>query len=328
VTPEVVGFGALNLDYIYRLEQPRLKDKLAGFIRPGSELALGEEEFEHLLGVVRQIGKLVGKSGGGQAANTIAALSRMGIGCGYVGKLGRDEAGEYILADLQGVDKQGIQTGKHSGRCLSLLDKTGERCTIISPGCNDELDVRRINPDYLNQARLVYLSSFVGDKPLQAQVETARRLSPRVSLALDPGELYARRGLAALESLLSRCQLVFVTDEEIKLLTGEEYRRGARRLLALGTQVVVCKRGKQGAYLLAGAEEFELPVDTVPAVDKTGAGDVFAAGFIAGWLRGLSLRECVLLGHKTAAQSLMGVGRDRYPDREFLSKTVQELHHV
>jgi ribokinase len=322
---EVIGFGALNLDSIYRLEWPRLSNKITDIVSPGSELALGAEEFEHLLGVIKQIGILAGESGGGQAANTVAALANMGISCGYVGKVGQDEAGEQILSSLEGVDKRGILRGKRSGRCLSLLDKTGERCTVISPGCNDELEIQEINLNYLKQARLLYFSSFAGDKPLRLQTEIAHQLAPQVELALDPGELYARRGLSTLEGLLSRCRLLFITGQEIELLTGKEYHRGAHQLLALGVQVVVCKRGEKGAYVLSPAEEFELPVEKVSAVDKTGAGDVFAAGFIAGWLKDFGLKECTLLGHKAAVYSLKGIGRESYPDREFLSKTLQEL---
>lgn len=317
---EVIGLGALNLDYVYRVEYPRLSRQLAELIRPGSELALAHDEFEHLLGLIEQAGTFMGKSGGGQAANTITALARMGLACGYVGQVGQDEAGEYILGSLEGVDKQGIISEGNSGRCLSLLNHTGERCTLISPGCNDDIKITDVKLDYLNQAQLVYFSSFVGDNSLNTQLDVARRLSPQVALALDPGELYAKRGLSALEELLSRCKMVFITEQEIELLTGQEYKAGAKQILKTGTQLVICKRGERGAYVLSKDDEFESPVEMVSAVDKTGAGDVFAAGFIAGWLRGMDTKECTKLGHKAAVHSIKGVGRESYPDKEFLSK--------
>ncbi len=322
---DVIGLGALNLDQVYRLEWPRLNKKLANFIHPGSELALNDSEFQHLFGIIKQIGTLVGKSGGGQAANTVVALSRMGISCGYVGKLGADEAGRNIRMRLKGVDKRGLVTDKRSGHCLSLLNAEGERCTLINPGCNDKLALSDVKPDYLKQARLLYFSSFVSDKQLQLQTQIARKLSPSIDLALDPGELYARRGLLALEELLGRCRLLFITDKEIELLTGKKYKAGTKQILALGVEIIICKRGEKGAYVLSGKEEFELPVEKVSAVDKTGAGDVFAAGFIAGLFNGLKLKKCTLLGHKAAIQSMMGVGRKSYPDKDFLSQTIQEL---
>ncbi len=325
---DVIGLGALNLDIVYRLKWPRLNKKLAGFIQPGSELALNDAEFEHISGIIKQIGSLVGKSGGGQAANTVVALSRMGIGCGYVGKLGADEAGKYIRAGLNGVDKRGLITDGHSGHCLSILNDTGERCTLINPGCNDELTLADVKLDYLEQARLLYFSSFVSDKQLQVQTEIAGKLCPSISLALDPGELYARRGLLALEELLSRCRLLFITDQELELLTGRKYKAGARQIQSLGVETVICKRGEKGAYVLSPKEEFKLPVEKISAVDKTGAGDVFAAGFIAGLFNGLDIEKCTLLGHKTAIKSMLAVGRKSYPDKEFLLKTIQELSNV
>ncbi len=321
---EVIGFGALNLDYVYQLEYPRLSMQLAELIRPGSELALAPGEFEHLLGLIEQGGTFMGKSGGGQAANTITALTRMGIACGYVGKVGEDKAGEYILDSLKGVDRQGIISGGHSGRCLSLLNHDGERCTLISPGCNDELAITDVNLDYLNQAQLVYFSSFVGDNSLNTQLEVVRRLKPQVAIALDPGELYAKRGLSALEELLNRCRMLFITEQEIEMLTGQDYKVGAKQILATGTQVVICKRGEKGAHVLSKEDEFELAIERVSAVDRTGAGDVFAAGFIAGWLKRLDLKGCTQLGHKAAIHSIKGVVRASYPDKEFL----QELNYV
>jgi ribokinase len=326
VVPEVIGFGALNLDYIYRLKWSELDAELAKFIYPGAESAISDEEFDHLLKIIKKTGTLAGKSGGGQAANTIAALTGMGIHCGYIGKLGRDAAGEYILSGLKGVDTRGIVRGARSGYCLSLLNESGERCILINPGGNDSFCEREIDLDYLNQAKLLYFSSFVGDAPLQAQIMIARSLSLKQALALDPGELYARRGLSAIEGLLSRCRLLFITEQEIKLLTGEAHRQGASRLLETGVGVVICKRGEKGAYLLSADDEFTLPAEKLTAVaDRTGAGDVFAAGFIAGWLRGLSLKECTLLGHKAAVYSMQGVGRERYPDREFLEQVLSGL---
>ncbi len=315
---DVIGFGALNVDYIYRLDYESLPDKWKKIILSGAELSLAQEKFNQLLKDVADAGVLLGKSGGGQAANSMCALSGMGVNCGLTGKVGCDDAGEYLVNSLRKVDTKGIKKSVHnaSGCCLSLIDGSGERCMVIAPGCNDEITAADVDFDYLKQAKLVYFSSFVGDSPLKVQLDIVRKISDAQAplLALDTGELYALRGVKAIEGLLAGCRFLFITDDEIKLLTGLNYKKGARSLLSVGVQAVICKLGSRGAYVFTANEEFLSPVQKIKAVDRTGAGDVFAAGFIAGWLRGFDLKAAVLLGHKAAAYSLSGIGRDNYPD--------------
>ena len=316
---DVVGFGALNVDFIYQANSAAAEEVLqrAG---AGTEAALSREEMYPLLQHLERRGQLKGKAGGGQAANTVAALARMGFRCGYIGCVGDDEEGRFLIEALESVDTAGVLRQGKSGVCLVVLDETGERTMCVFPNANDTISYERVSVDYASGTEFLYLTSFVGDRPLDAQKKLTEEIDDRCRIALDPGELYARRGLDDLRKIIERAEVVFATDSEIEMLTEMDYQRGCQELLSAGSKIVACKRGEKGAYIVSAEGAFEVAAETVGVVDKTGAGDVYAAGFIAGLLRHTPLRECASFASQVAAKSTTGYGRSCYPDESDLAR--------
>ncbi len=311
-----IGFGALNVDVIYKVKE------LPGGLMPGGEVVGRYDEFSEMLKLLEEIGELKGKSGGGQAANTVVALSRMGFETGYIGKVGRDEDGDFLIQSMENVDTSRVHKSGRSGMCIVLLDESSDRSNIILPNSNDTLSYDELDVDYIKNTRFLHLSSFVGDVPFDAQKRVAqamlfdRSVCPSAAtnlISFDPGELYARRGLKALLPIIKNTFIIFPTDREIELMTGKDYKAGARELIENGTAIVACKRGERGSYILSEDEEFDMPTERVTVVDKTGAGDVYAAGFLAGLLSGRSLCDCASMATKAACLSITGYGRESYP---------------
>jgi ribokinase len=319
ITMDVVGFGALNVDLIYEIDLASLG------IEAGRERKGSYKELENLLRALKNRGKLRSKSGGGSAANTIYALAKMGFSTGYVGKVGRDEEGNFLLRELigAGVDVSKIQQNEKSGLCIALSDRKGERTILVFPYANDELGYSEVDLDYLNKAKFIHITSFLGDKPFEAQKRVAKETRARISF--NPGEPHMRRGIKELTSILEHTFILFSSQREIEMLTKKDYKKGTRALLEYGIKIAVCTLGKRGSYILSEREEeLEVPAEKVEIMDATGAGDVYAAGFLAGLLKGFSLSKCASLGTKIACESIMGYGRERYPDAAFLSKINSE----
>ena len=102
-------------------------------------------------------------------------------------------------------------------------------------------------------------------------------------------------------------------------MTGKEPRKAAEEIIRCGTEIVVWKRSGKGSEIISGDGSITIPVESVEkVVDKTGAGDIYAAGFIAGLLLGMPLERCGTLGSKAAALSISGYGREKYPCEDFL----------
>ncbi|MBS7606243.1 MAG: carbohydrate kinase family protein [Candidatus Bathyarchaeia archaeon] len=289
---EVICFGALNVDKLYRV------DRLAGADEESIILDFKE-------------------SPGGSAANTAVGLARLGVRVGYIGKVADDREGSLLIKSFmdEGVDTGGIivsRTGR-SGSVIGFVDRRGNRALYLDPGVNNTLRYEEINLDYIKGAKFLHLTSFAGDEPFNAQKKIVENFS-EIKVTLDPGLIYARRGLDALRPLIRRCYAILPSEMEIQLLTGRDYREGAEILLREGAEIVAVKLGERGCYITDGSESYIIEPFKVEVVDTTGAGDAFCAGFIYGLLRGKNLKECGILGNFVASRCLMRMGaRDGLP---------------
>ncbi|MDH5779630.1 MAG: carbohydrate kinase family protein [Candidatus Bathyarchaeota archaeon] len=283
---DVVCFGALNMDKLYRVNRIARED---------------EESFITDMQERR----------GGSAANTAVGLARLGLKVGFIGKVAEDREGKLLLKDFEdeGVDTHGIIVSKQgrSGTVMGYVDKNGDRALYVDPGVNDALEYEEIDLQYAESTHFLHLTSFVGDVPFHAQVELLKRLSD-VKISFDPGELYARRGLATLKPMIAKSFVMFPNENEVKLLTGKTYERGAEVLLNTGATIVVVTLGRRGCYVTDGTETHLVEPYKVAVVDTTGAGDAFCAGFLHGLIKNEDLHECGKLGNFVASRCLQKVG--------------------
>jgi ribokinase len=314
----IVGFGALNLDLIFEVEDLKSISSKGPPLDPGEEGFGSDEEFGSLLEQLKRFGTLKSKSGGGSAANTIVALARMGFSTKFIGKVGEDEEGDFLLENLKPAQIDMICRGQRSGMCLVVLDRRQDRFLFVRGNINSSLTAEEINFNALKDISWVHLSSLVGESPFEAQKVLLNRLDSSVKVSMDPGEIYAKKGLNEIRPLIKRCDILFLTEREVGLLTHQDLHAGVKSLMKAGPSVLVCKRGSQGSHIFTKQGDFEVPTIQVEVVDNTGAGDVYNAGFLAGLFLGRSLEESALFATVVAAGSVMGYGRDCYPTEEDL----------
>ena len=285
---DVICFGALNLDKLFRVNRIAKEDE------EGTILSFEEHP-------------------GGSAANTAVGLSRLGLKVGYIGKVARDREGEILLKDFmkEKVDSSGIVISSRgrSGVVYGFVDIKGNRALYVDPGVNDELETSEVNLSYASSADFIHLTSFVGDKSFKTQIEILKALPEKVRVSLDPGNLYARKGMDALSEMLSRCYIVMPNEFELKLLTGKDrVKEGAETLLSKGASIVAVKLGSKGCYVTNGIESHFIDVFKVDVVDTTGAGDAFCAGFLYGIIKGMGIEESGKIGNFVASRCIMKVG--------------------
>ena len=319
----IVGFGALNLDLIFEVEDFKSISSKEVRLEPGKELFGSDEDFQHLLERLSRFGTLKSKSGGGSAANTIFALARMGFPTRFIGKVGEDEEGEFLLESMRPVQTEWICRGQRSGLCLVVLDRRQDRFLFVQGNANSTLGIEEIHLNAIKDVSWVHLTSFTGEPPFEAQKALLNHLDSSVKVSMDPGEIYAKKGLNKIHPLIKRSHMLFLTEREVRLLTGQGLPDGARRLLEVGPSIIVCKRGGKGSHVFTEKGSFEMPASQIEVVDNTGAGDVYNAGFLAGALLGRSLKECALFATEVAEKSVTGYGRDQYPAKEDLKKFFQ-----
>lgn len=306
----IICFGAVNLDLIFEIKI-NAASKLG--IEPGHEYFRDEKELDSILHILQHEGTLRYKGGGGSAANTAVALSRLGIKTGFIGMVGEDGEGDLLLESLEGVDKKGIGKRGRSGIALSLLIK-GERSIIIFPNANDTIRIDDIDIDYAESCDIIHFTSFAGDSSFNAQKYLLSKIRPEIKVSFDPGILYAERGIDALLPILRRTDIFFPEKKEVEILTKKMWMDGCLEILKIGPKVIVCTMGKDGSHIVTADNDFHVDAPDVPVIDTTGAGDVYAAGFLASYLNKKSLKESAIDATTLASRSITGFGRERYPE--------------
>ncbi len=285
---DVIGFGALNVDKLFRVNR----------------LAKAEEE---------SFIEDYAEACGGSAANTAVGLARLGCKVGFIGKVGCDREGDLLIQDFckEGVNTNGVvraEQGK-SGSVLGFVDKKGARALYIDSGVNDTITFEEVKIGYASQAQFLHLTSFVGEKSLQTQKKLLDAIPDSIKVSFDPGALYARKGFANLEPIIQKTYVLMPNAIELKLLTGEiDYRKGADFMVGRGARIVAVKLGGDGCYVTDGRERHFIEALNVKVVDTTGAGDAFCAGFLYGLLKDKSLYECGRLGNFVASRCIMKMG--------------------
>jgi len=313
---EVVGLGALNIDHIYKVE--RILDDGEAMVKEAAS------------------------SPGGSAANTIFGLARLGVRTGFTGVVGDDTEGEIMFQDFQkaGVDTSQIRLkpGAQTGSVLCLSDRLGKRSLYVIPGANNLLTMEDLDLDYINQARMLHISSFADDRQFKVLLELMEKLDSSVKVSFTPGALYAAKGLEALTPILARTHVLFMNQSELKQLTKGDIAAGAEECLKQGCHIVAVTLGKGTIWKNVMATSYIRDIENeyivepskqniISAIDTTGAGDAFATGFIYGLLNGKGLEVCGRLGDIVAQFSISKMGaREGLPTFNELGQRYQELY--
>jgi ribokinase len=252
--------------------------------------------------------------GGGSAANFAVACARMGLKTGFVGKLGRDAFGERLIQDFKNdnVETEKIVFSRDipTGLCYAAVDKRGNRILYAFSGAANELQPEDLDGEYLQSFRVIHLASLKNLDPLIKAAELVQGTRTRV--CLNPGSLIVDQGLKTCEKLLKLTQIFIGSQGEVKqLFQTDDLLKGVERLLNY-VEIAAITQGEKGCLIVDKDFQTQLLAEKVKAIDTTGAGDAFSAGFIYGLLRynfdHSKLDKCGKLGNKAAANKIQAVG--------------------
>ena len=273
---------------------------------------------------------------GGCAANTGVGLQKLGVPTAVIGKVGRDGFGDFVRGTLQGhgLDVRGVVNAATTttSATMVMVASDGERSFIHYKGANDEFGADDVNWDIIQGAKLLHvaghflMAAFDG-APCARVLKRAQEMG--VKTALDTAWDASGRWMETLRPCLPyldyfvpsyaearRCVESFGTGRD----TPEEV---ARVFLGEGVGVVALKMGEMGSYIRKGDEEWRVPAFPVTAIDANGAGDAFAAGFLAGISSGYDLPTTGKLANAVGASCVTAMGtvagiRSLEETREFI----------
>ncbi len=307
--------------------------------------------------------------GGGSGANTMAVLGMLGLSVGVSGIVSGDEDGAFLRKDLQAMNvridnlRTYTESESHTGRTMILFDNEARRTILVEPGVNmnypgyinDEYELDSL-VEQCGRSRIVHLSSFSSEDAINAQAKLVSKLDDAILVSFTPGQLYCRYGLAALEPILKRTNLVFLYKQQLEALIHalSDYEANSsirdkiklifkwkqRKKLDEPLIVVVKNREhkecKNERYVNIGVGRDDLegffqsnPISELPErlkdKDTTGAGDSLAGGILYGLLANEDLTRCANYGLIAALNASESEGaRTDLLDKEEWSRRLNE----
>jgi sugar/nucleoside kinase (ribokinase family) len=254
---------------------------------------------------------------GGSAANTATGVASLGGRAAFVGKVRDDELGQIFTHDLRATGvtytTPAATSGAETARCLVLVTPDAQRTMGTYLGIAGELSPADVDEELVKGALITFVEGYLVGLPsaesaLTAAVKAAHGAGRQVALTLsDPMWVAAR--CDAFTTLLADVDILLANRREACQLTGEADAEAALEVLARSCPVVAVTRSEYGALVTDGTETVAVPAAPISRVmDTTGAGDLFAAGFLLGLTRELALADCARLGALAAAEVIGHLG--------------------
>jgi len=256
---------------------------------------------------------------GGSAANTVAGLAALGLETAFIGQLGDDELGQIFAHDIRalGVDfttPPRTDVGP-TARCLILVTPDAQRTMSTFLGAAQHLDSSAVTADRIASARILYLEGYLWDPAepraaMEAAIGHAREADTKVAFTLSDGFVVERhRGdfLRLIDD--GKIDILFANESEFLHLAQGTDLEPALDAFAAKVPTLVVTRSEHGALACSAGEHVQVPAEPIQKlVDTTGAGDLFAAGFLAGQARGRSLKDSLRLGAIAASEVIQHYG--------------------
>ena len=256
---------------------------------------------------------------GGSAGNTAAGLAMLGAKAGFVGQVADDQLGEVYRHDISAIGIEFTtpvqQGGIPTARSLVLVTPDAQRTMNTFLGAAQNLTIDALDENQVRRARIVYLEGYLWDPEtpraaMERAIDIARAAGNKVAFTLSDSFCVERHrdGFNALIDS-GRLDILFANEAEIVSLTGEAEFEAAVAAAARRVPLLVVTRGEHGAVAVSGEERAQVPAEPVETVvDTTGAGDLFAAGFLAGLSQHRPLRDSLQMGAIAAAEVISHYG--------------------
>lgn len=308
---DVVGIGNAIVDVLVQADERFLGDH---GLTKGTMALVDEEQAERLYA---SVGPGL-ETSGGSAANTLAGIAQLGGRAAFIGRVRDDQLGAIFSHDIRSVGATyttpAAASGPSTARCLILVTPDAQRTMCTYLGASVNLDPADLDLDLVARAKVLYLEGYLWDsdeakRAFLAAAEVARRHGGEVALSLSDAFCVDRHRRSFQELVDGHVDLLFANEMEITSLYEANSFEEAAEQVRGRCRVAALTRSEAGSLVLSGEQSIEIaPFRLGELVDTTGAGDLYAAGFLHGHTRGDSLEQCGRLGSLCAGQVVTQLG--------------------
>ena len=305
---KILGIGNAIVDVICKVDEDFLdKNKLT---KSTMKLIFDEKEFKNLLSNLK-IEKTVS---GGSVANSVVGLSQLGNKVGFIGKVCDDELGAKYEEGLKNENVEYFYSKKKeelpTGTCLILVTPDSERTMCTFLGTAGKINENDVNSDIITSSEVILLEGYLWDEgdPKKA-FDKAISSAKKVAMSLSDQFCVDRHKPHFLDLVKNKLDITFANEQEIlSLIDAKSFDDVISFGKELG-KIIVVTRGDKGAIAIKGNEVSECGIkEGLKVVDLTGAGDLFAAGFLHGYINNLSLKDSLEKGTEMSAKIIQQIG--------------------
>ena len=310
---DIIAIGNAIVDVIAQADDAFIASE--GLAKGSMQLLFSPEEAEALYA---KMGAGI-EASGGSAANTVAGIAALGGKTGFIGQVADDQLGSVFAHDIRALgvhfDTAPRPDQPPTARCLILVTPDAQRTMNTFLGASQFLPATALDLDLIRSAAILYLEGYLWDPEqpraaMRAAIDAARGAGRKVALTLSDSFCIERhRGdfLALIDD--GQLDILFANEAEILSLNETDDFEAAVTATAAKVPLLVVTRSEKGALAVSGGERVQVPAEPIAEViDTTGAGDLFAAGFLAGQTQGRSLKDSLTMGAIAAAEVISHYG--------------------
>ena len=305
---KILGIGNAIVDVICKVDDSFIEEN--NLTKSTMKLFFDENEFKQLL-INLKIEKTVS---GGSVANSIVGLSQLGDKVGFIGKISDDDFGDKYEEGLKKENVEYFYSKKKeelpTGTCLILVTPDSERTMCTFLGTAGKISENDVNSDVIKKSEIIFLEGYLWDEgePKKA-FDKAINNASKVAMSLSDLFCVDRHKPHFLNLVKNKLDITFANEQEITSLIEAKNFDEVINFSKQLNKLVVITRGEKGAIAVNGEEVLESSIQqNLKIVDLTGAGDLFAAGFLHGYVNNLSTKECLEKGTEMSSRIIQQIG--------------------
>ena len=309
---KVVGIGNAIIDILAYVDDEFLKKNN---IKKGVMNLMSSDRSKELLKKI----KVSKKVAGGSAANTIVGLSQLGLDTSYIGKVNNDLLGKFFTDELNNNHVTFNNSNKiifnnlATGHCIVLVTPDGERTMNTYLGITEFLSKDDLDIDILNNSEWIYLEGYRYDGvdsqlAFELAINETKKSKGKIALSLSDPFCVDRHRKKFLDIIENGIDLIFCNEKELMSLTEESNLNSALKKCTEYSCEVVCTVAEKGVMIKKEVSWINVPTDSVKIVDTTGAGDLFATGYLYGILNGHDPERSAFFANQCAGQVIQILG--------------------
>lgn len=323
---KVQGMGNALVDVLAVIENDNLLEQLG--LPKGSMQLIDENQFHKISAEINKLDTSI--VSGGSASNTIMGLARLGVETGFIGRIGKDSFGRYYKDDLKkySVESHLTEVDETSGVASTFISKDGERTFGTYLGAAALLKADELKKKDFEGYHYFYIEGYLvqSHELIRRAIMMAKDAGSKVILDMASYNVVEENRDFLLEIIPQYVDIVFANEEEAKAMFDMNAEDAVSRF-AQDVEIAIVKAGAKGSWIQRGDDKIFVPALKVNCVDSTGAGDLYASGFIYGLINNYPLQVCGQIGTLLAGNVIQAIGAKIEDDKwEGLKDKIEKIN--